>query len=642
MAKAFNIDFNNTKLASKLRSVSENKKDIFIVLFIYIAGVLFYFFLGNYQKTIAIYSDEMLYYDLARSIFQGKGLIVRGLDWGFTKIGYTLLITPFFAIKNIGLRITMITLFNCMLMMCSVFIAYNIAKEINMKRGAMYLFLVILALWPSMLISETFMSEVLYFPLILLFVMLWIKEQKAPEKLLYPVLEGVICFLGYMTKEVFLSVFVTYFLIKIMYPFAAAFARDKEENGSFGKAVRSGYSLKQLRNAVIFGAVFAVLYIISRVVFSGADFYGSALSRELSLYNIIYLFYGIGVYLSGAVIATLIFPFVYPLIMFKKTDEITRKLICFVYCALAVTVAVISYTILINEDAGNKLMRLHFRYLSPYLVLIMLIFLASVFDKEKLSDHYKTHSHTAWLVTLFAVIFSFTFFTGIADGSHAEQHELGWFKMLQDVIGETAPRGEREMTFRTYSILFALVFLVLAAVGLLLIKRKKYRQFYVGFTLIWLLSSAVNLAYGHELTYSNTSTKDAYGRNYYADIQNVSDFIDSAPEDGHILYVLSRWGVMRRYVDTYIDRTDNSYYVLTEFVSELSENGTVQINTVKLVEAASKREYGTAERIDYIVCDAGFGSIFSNVELIPEASGTDITVYRNLDNTTLNFEGEAS
>lgn len=645
MDLSYNIDISNSKLVTKIKAINANKMNLFFVLFIYIAGVIFYFCLSNYNKTIAIYQDELLYYGMARSIFQGKGLIVRGVDFGFRKIGYSLLIAPLFAVKDVGLRITMIALLNSLVMVSTVFPAYFIAKEINMKRSGMYLFLILLALWPGMLMSEIFMSEVLYMPLVWWFVYLWIKEQKAPDKIIYPILEGVICFLGYLTKEIFLSFFLTYFLVKLFYPFISAFCRDSEKKEGFRKTVRSEFSLKAIRGAAIFAAVFVLLnVIIGLILFSDSNIYSGALSRELNLYTIVYFFYGIVTYLSAVVISLLVFPAVYPLALFKKMDENVRKLICFVYIALLLSIAVISYTILIAEEPGLEYMRIHLRYISPVMLLIVLLFFRVIFDRDKVSEHLKTNSLATWLSLFFAAIVSLLLFKGLykglrLGGPYIDQQELGWFRHLQFFFFGELNWDNDHMTFPLYSIVIGLTLAVYIVLAQLLIKHKKFGVFYLVFMAVMVWSSAANLYYSHSYIKNGAE----YSVSYADEMKKISDYIDNISEDESVLCVFlsDLIGTMRRLVDTYIDRTDNIYYVSRKNIAEYDENGFVPVSSMRFVEAASGIEYGTAERIDYIILANGdYKMGFSNIELIPEASGEAYCLYRNLDNAALCFEAE--
>ena len=642
MGLHYNIDIANSKFVSKIKAINAKKMDRFFVAFIFIAGVVFYFCLSNYSKTVTIYDDEMLYYGIARSIFQGKGLIVRGVDFGFRKIGYSLLIAPLFAIGDVGLRITMISILNSLVMVSAVFPAYFVAKEINMKRGGVYLFLIILVLWPGMLMTETFMSEVLYFPLVWWFVYLWIKEQKAPDKIIYPILEGVICFLGYLTKEIFLAVFLTYFFVKLLYPFISAFCRDSDNKKGFWKTVRSGYSLKEIRGAAIFGAVFVLLILISMIFFSESNIYSEALSTELNLYTIVYFFYGIVTYLSAVIISLLVFPFIYTLALFKKMDENVRKLICFAYFDLLISIATVSYTILINEDLGQEFMRLHLRYISPVMLLIVLLFFRVIFDREKVSEYLKTHSLATWLSLFFAAIASLLLFKGVSlVGAHIDQLELSWFRHIEHFFLGELYLDDDHITFPLYSIVVGLMIAVYIVIAQLLIKHKKFERFYLIFMAVTVWASVSNLRYGH----SFISGVSSYAVPYTEEIRKISEHIDNLSEDERVLCVIRPdiSGSMRRLVDTYIDRTDNIYYVSYNYMYNLDESGLVPVSTVRFVEAISQIEYDAVERIDYLILSPGENNKlgYSNIELIPEASGETYRLYRNLDNTMLGLGNEA-
>ena len=337
--------------------------------------------------------------------------------------------------------------------------------------------------------------------------------------------------------------------------------------------------------------------------------------------------------MTGAVISTLVFPFIYPIIMFKKANELTRRLICFVYCNIAVAIATISYTILINEDVGNIILRIHFRYISSLLVLILLIFFAVVFDRDKLSDYFKSHSHTACWAMIFTVVVSFAFFNGFKS-TYIDQFELNWFKAVQETAREVASRQDGEMVFNMAPIIFCAVFLVFGIVGYKLIKHKRYEKFYIGFAVILFFTTFINLYYGHNsIAYIMSASEDE--RN---EIQKVISFIYDLPDDETVLFIYDGFGGSKCYVDTYIDHNDNSYFVNWYFVYDLSNNASVEVNDVKFIESSYGQEYGEIERIDYIVWVSNTSQpFFSNVEVVSEASGDKFVVCKNLDNTTLNF-----
>ncbi len=53
--------------------------------------VILHFTVFDFSRAIRIYNDELRYYDIARSIFNGHDLELRGIPTTFQKIGYSFL-----------------------------------------------------------------------------------------------------------------------------------------------------------------------------------------------------------------------------------------------------------------------------------------------------------------------------------------------------------------------------------------------------------------------------------------------------------------------------------------------------------------------------------------------------------------------
>ena len=71
-------------------------KDMFYVLLIFLLGVSVRFCLANFYKIITVYSDELRYYSIVRSIFEGNAITLRDGFTDYQKITYSLILAPFF------------------------------------------------------------------------------------------------------------------------------------------------------------------------------------------------------------------------------------------------------------------------------------------------------------------------------------------------------------------------------------------------------------------------------------------------------------------------------------------------------------------------------------------------------------------
>ena len=78
------------------------------VLALFAVCTVVYGLLSSYPRELAVYSDELRYLDVARSLWQGRGLRVRNMPSDYQKILYPLCILPALALKTTAAQITAI------------------------------------------------------------------------------------------------------------------------------------------------------------------------------------------------------------------------------------------------------------------------------------------------------------------------------------------------------------------------------------------------------------------------------------------------------------------------------------------------------------------------------------------------------
>lgn len=138
----------------------ETRKDIKVVWVLFIIGIMVYFCMANFAKTIRMWPDEMRYYTIAKSIFYGQGITFRGAVVDYQKLLYSIIILPFFGIQDGCIRITMISLFNCILEMIAIFPIYGIYKELGLHRWQQRMILLLYICWTETMLSMTFMAQI--------------------------------------------------------------------------------------------------------------------------------------------------------------------------------------------------------------------------------------------------------------------------------------------------------------------------------------------------------------------------------------------------------------------------------------------------------------------------------------------------
>ena len=590
---------------------------------IFLIGVLLHFYLGNFSKAIVMYLDELRYYGIARGLFNGEGLDIRGINSEFQKIGYSLLLSPFFAVRDGVLRVKLIGLLNSFVIMLSVFPVWLIGKQIGLDRRTRYLLLALTIIWPETMISMTFMSEVLYWPIFLLFVYMWLVNEKQ-ESYKLAIIEGLLCYFGYLTKEIFLALLLAYAAFEIIWPCLN----------------HSRYQKKKIMLLGISLAAFMFCHIVMKLTLFrslGNSYNQMDIEAILSLYNFVYTIYSFFYYIAAILVTTLVVPFIYPVVYFKTLNEDSRKVFCYVILFLLVASATLAYTISVRENLGMTTARIHLRYIGPAFVVIMAIFFTSM--KKDILDSGQRRLTLEILIVM--MIYVSLVFKG-APGGGTEQYALTWYSALMDtkrggVIGVLMPPDGGDLIIHLGAMI-ANAFVVSAAGLFYYLHKHKSIKWAMTFFIVVLtvvciaddgaVAISLRKSYDTRNPYHEAMIKEVIAMNgYFKNVPYVN--ILYVTHDDHL-----RHDNGARYMDTYMDSVDHLYYVRDTFLTGRNDGENIPVVNAELHESLSGRLYDGVNSIDYIILenyiDLGTKQL-ANVERVSEISGTHYTVYRNLD-----------
>lgn len=211
----------------KMKTKFKFKESQIICLIILMYSIVIYKFVDS-SRALETYFDEMIYYDIAKSIAQGDIFKVHGVSMDFTNIAYSLVISPFCLISDTVLRIHLISYLNALLMSISIYPIWLICKELNVKKEISWLIVSIVMVYPGMLISKTFMSENLYWPLTL-FTYYYIIKMIKYRKLSYSIISGVLAYFCYLCKEVGLCIILATIAFMILDPIDSYLYENNKE-----------------------------------------------------------------------------------------------------------------------------------------------------------------------------------------------------------------------------------------------------------------------------------------------------------------------------------------------------------------------------------------------------------------------------
>ena len=336
---------------------------------VWVAGVfvvcaVVYGALSSYPRELAVYSDELRYLDVARSLWQGRGLRVRNMPSDYQKILYPLFILPALALKTTAAQITAIGWLNAVYASSAVFPAYALCRATGQNRRRTVFLVGVVALLPTMSAAVTFMSETVFLPLSLWQIYFMLRAMQAAPKARvgWCAAAGVWCYLLYLNKEVALYYLIAWVLVRAWALWQA----------------RSTWRSELACNAALFGS-FAVCFVLAKLtLFRGL---GNSYNQTgwLTAEQWGFLPFAIVCDVLFTVLAFGVFPVLLPAAGLRRpakgSDPVRTQLPLFLLLSLFIGVGVIAWSITVREDLHSPSPRQHMRYLEPLLIPLLAVML---------------------------------------------------------------------------------------------------------------------------------------------------------------------------------------------------------------------------------------------------------------------------
>ena len=342
--------------------LSKKRNGWLLVLMLFAVCAVVYGVLSSYPRELAVYSDELRYLDVARSLLQGRGLRVRNMPSDYQKILYPLCILPALLLRTTAAQITAIGWLNAVYMASAVFPAYALARamRLNPRRTA---FLVgVTAVLPTMSAAATFMSETVFLPLSLWQVYFFLRAMlAAPQaRVGWCAAAGAFCYLLYLNKEVALYYLIAWVLVR-----GWVWWHDK-----------AGWRAELACNAALLGSFLACFVLAKVTLFRGL---GNSYNQTGWLTGEQWRFLPFALVCDAlfTVLAFWVYPVLLPLCGLHRprrgSDARRTQLPLFLLLCLGIGVAVIAWSITVREDLHDPSPRQHMRYLEPLLIPLLAV-----------------------------------------------------------------------------------------------------------------------------------------------------------------------------------------------------------------------------------------------------------------------------
>lgn len=560
----------------------------FLVNFI-VRGVL-----SDFCKAIRVYNDELYYYGLARSLYNGWGITVRGIEVDFQKILYSLILAPTFAIESSVVQMRVIAWINSFLISLSVFPAYGIAKKLFHEKKYILISMVYWITMPTMVSPVYIMCESLFLPLALTFVYMVVvaleaesgeeavgnkKNHTARQMILHAGM-GVVLYLMFQIKTSSLYFLVAYFLVTVVHMLYHNMQKKDK--------------LWCVARVAVMTMVFLALYYAVKIgLYQGGEnaYIANAVTtigiadRLQSMliyfpYNLVYMILAFGV-----------IPVLMPLGIWKKLSVKEKEMQLFLYGCILVACAAITYLISSKEAAGMSTVREHIRYVEPLIYVSWCAF-AEIFIR-----HRDAYDAKAWKsVTLVHTIY-FAVFVMIASNFNGQTLvDHSYLKVYQLIVESLAEWTQNFGQGTLIPLLFRLL-LSLGFAGILYLFYRKNRHiwkiFLVGSVCLNLCNYAVAYVQAHNTYQADRAVVERFDR--------TDDELSQL--SGNILVIANIKELpVQPYLDTCLDTPVFIVTLRDLYDCGIIEDGVIELGTERIPAMRPERSYyRNLNQVDYIL-----------------------------------------
>ncbi len=603
------------------------------------------------------YYDELLYWGIAKTFWTAPAFTLYHLPVEFSKFIYAMVLSPLFLVKDAVLRAELAGWLNTIMISFSVFPAYRLARKLTASEGIQLLCLALFMCSPIMNYGEKYAPECLYLPMSLYLMLGYhalFQRIGEPERSPMGVLCGRAALLGvfahvcYLEKEAaaaFTGAFLIWTLITAV------------------KGLKRGNGRRYLAAAGAHAGAFAVCYLAVKLIL-GVQFSYSGqvgLSNVDSMYKIEYLMRCVisnGLYICVALFGL---PALYWQIRknrqarLAEEDAVHRDWMVAFFIAFGLTLFFISYGISVSEELGNVKMRLHTRYIIPFL----LPFLALVLEEMRKSPKRTGRAGVAVVLAVgvaCVLLLSPNRYVSAYD-SYDTWHLQDAYTYFDDLSKETGSGQAEETSLQTglrsffakqtdgskeisynHGLLISLsVFTLLTVLIVLLTGRRKK----AAIALFCCLILAVE-GYNNVVSVKRISTFGSIPESEARAYAQLDRDVGELTKDGNLLIISTeKLEAKKRKIETFF--AFDWYSVLTKDLKRLiGPNGVIDVcgveMPVSLKQFASGSKYPKGTAFDYVLCTDDIRFNARCVEQLLYSRETGYTLYRVIDPTVLDVD----
>lgn len=322
-----------------------------------------------------IMPDESLYSNLARSLWSGGQVLLRGQPIKYDALLYPLVISPLYGLGSSIDTFRSIQLLNSFLINAWIFPMWHLSRRVTQSDRKAWAIALICLILPDMALNQQIMAENLAYPLISLLFLLAHRMFSKKGKRWEVFAAAVLCALLYYTKSGLIAIGAALCAL-IWYQWLF-----KERNPA---------SLWQALSFTLTLLAAAVLLRMLTQFGLGVDYSSRSIYQQqvqpLSVQHLTLALQGMLLYAFFFPACCLVLPVVVPLAFQSSLDVPDRRLFWLTMLSLVMVVMGIAYIIYVDEMTANPLAaRIHIRYLSAFIPLLLMLGLSDRLNRERLN-----------------------------------------------------------------------------------------------------------------------------------------------------------------------------------------------------------------------------------------------------------------
>lgn len=606
-----------------LRKKLSGRKIYILISILFLISLAMILYDNFFLKKLQIYPDELRYLHINDSIFNDQKFLIRGIPNDFQKIMYSIVLWPASIFVGTSYYTYIIAAINSLLMSLMVPISFLLAKLCKLNYTQTILLLFIAMSTPDTMYALTFMSENLYFPLgmsIIAFTWYMFEFNLSGKKYWYhTIFLAILIFLLYLVKEVGI-LFLAGYIIVMFY--------DILKNRGTNTIIKR----KVYWNIILICAIIGLIYAIAQMtVFSGMNnvYAAQLITKSGTIFErVIYCLRAMLINTTWMLLAFFFFPVVAPLYSWKRISDLTKKRYIFIISILFITMLVVVYTISLYEDFPSLVPRQHLRYLSPFFIPLVALFLQTT---NSCGDYINKK-----VITVSSICFaiSFLFLLMPFNKVTVDQTMLSYVEWIN-----FSPRNSEYYYYFIKILVITLLFLM----TILILKKKKYMTVVICSLIIF-----VGLVNHYQI-------KNVFTDQYIAKPDLVKETLELRKDvlnlNGNIIFLDSygngfAMGETAQYLDTYMPNVVRIMMTksLQSYMYQHNRIGEIPVTGSQNKEFENNIfQFNTAEGLSYLIVDKDSERYLNKKSFILKHrySNLDLALYQNLNPTSLSYVGDS-